>query len=110
MAARPRRRQVDGRQSGHSAPSSSTARSFHQGRYPRVTGRESQRQRESKRAGHWRRDTLYLQSCSVIVPLESHSERMTELNEAPYFPISVWQLVNPSVTKLLNYNLATILL
>jgi hypothetical protein len=30
-AARPRRRQVDGRHSGHNAPTSSTARSFHQG-------------------------------------------------------------------------------
>jgi hypothetical protein len=108
MATRPRCRQVDGRQSDHSALVHPWLDLFTRGHYPRVTGHESQRRRESDRAGHWRRDTLYLQSCSVTVPLESHSERLIELNEAPYSPISVWQLVNPSVTKLLTYNPATI--
>ena len=95
---------MDGRQSDHSALVHPRRDLFTRGRYPCVTGRESQR----RRMDHQRRDTMYLQSCSVTVPLESHSERLTELNEAPYSPISVWQLVNASVTKLLTYNPATI--
>jgi hypothetical protein len=63
--------QVDGRQSGHSAPGSSAVRSFHWGRYPRVTGHESWRRRESERAVHRRRDTLYLPSCAVTVQSKS---------------------------------------
>jgi hypothetical protein len=41
--------QVDGRQSGHSASSSSTARSFHQGLLSVHYRRESRRWRESER-------------------------------------------------------------
>jgi hypothetical protein len=43
------RRKWMGRQSDHSAPTSSTARSFHQGSLSALTRHESQRQRESER-------------------------------------------------------------
>jgi hypothetical protein len=62
---------------------------FTRNRYPRVTGRESQRRRESecKVTGgeiHWTCDLL-----QVTVQWEVHSVRLTEQFEAPYSPISM---------------------
>jgi hypothetical protein len=47
-------------------------------RYPRITGRKSQRRRESERKGHRRRGALHLKIFFSTVPWELHSGRLTE--------------------------------
>jgi hypothetical protein len=51
--------------------------------YPRVTGRESQRRRESGHKGHRRRGALQLKIFFSTVPWELHSGRMTEQLAGP---------------------------
>jgi hypothetical protein len=71
---------------------------------------KSWRQRGSWREGHWQRGGLNLWSLSGTVPLGSYSGRLTDQFVGPRSMIFIWQLVNPSVTKLLPYDPATILL
>jgi hypothetical protein len=96
--------QVDGRQSGHSALSSSTARSFYQGLLSAQYRRESWRRRESELKVTGGEIWCICWSLSGTVPLGSHSDRLTELNEAPYSPIPVWQHDLRPAEKLLPYN------
>jgi hypothetical protein len=72
--------------------------------YPHVTRHEWERRRESGRGFtggdvHCTWDLL-----QVTVPLELHSERLTELIEALYSSIFLWQHDHLSAEKLLSYN------
>jgi hypothetical protein len=75
MAARPRRRQVDGRQSGHSAPSSSTARSFHQGslstRYWAQTVAPARIRACGSPAARYAVSTILFSYCTIGIPFRA---------------------------------------
>jgi hypothetical protein len=84
--------------------------SFTSSSYPRATGHELQHQRGSRRGFtggeiHYTWDLL-----QVIVPWKLHSVRLTKQVKELHFQIFMWEATNPSVSKLLLYIPALILL
>jgi hypothetical protein len=111
MAARPRRRQVDTVTERLQCPIFiSCQRSFTPRCYQSATGHESQRRRESGRRVTGGEVHCTWDLLQVTVPLELHSERLTELIEALYSSIFVWQHGHMSIEKWLSYNPSLILL
>ena len=77
------------------------ARSFSQSCYPRVTGRESQRRRESGRKGHRRRGAMHLKIFpSPLYHCDPSSERLTKQIERPNSPAFMWRTTNRITAKL----------
>jgi hypothetical protein len=111
MAARPRRRQVGTVIERLKCPIFiSCQRSFTPWSYPSAIGHESQRRSKSGRGVTGGEVHCTWDLLQITVPLELHSERLTELIEALYSSIFVWQHGHLFVEKLLSYNPSLILL
>jgi hypothetical protein len=73
---------------------------FTKGRYPRFTGRESQRRRKSEREVTGGEVQCIYRSFSVTVPCEFPSVRLTEQIEKLHSPFFMWRAIDPSAPKL----------